>query len=932
MEIDIQDIIANTYSLNVAIPVVQHDQLQLIIEKGTFYKDEIIVTNRGEGDFRAYLESVSGIIKIENKVISGKECTIFYQIDATQLLDNIEYKDAIVMTYIGGEVVMPILIKVVNKKETLNKRIIAKETKRKEDVFFRLNKRVYNEKEVGTIKVWNSYKDYSNIKMSNALEQIGFSQGNFQLLDEKEINFSFNISEADKAHGKIPLRTTPVVHIKVKIEVTCDHQKTIKEMLIPVTEYQTVPAKRVIKNDREYKALLIELHKQYIYRIVFDDNQDTLGAISDDLCALINYNLDNVDLRLLYALLLIAMKKKLEAIEIINEIEKYMLYYDKKNESVSQVLFCLRAIINEERCYPIVKRWPDNKDDSIAKLIVKQYVNIDRYTTFEDYKRLFDMGVHSSILFALAAHCLMNRYYYPREHDTFYKAVSKWIVNKDLVTAKWAKKVDQSSIIQIDHYNIDSHITSNLYRLFPEREFLKLLAKTYIHDEISNLEAYHTFLKCLKEGVYIKNLEYYYVKAAYDNSQLIQFEYINILFNEDQHLDDIMDYFYINLLIERDTYTTLYKYHIDKINALRIDSIPFAHIPESKALKENLCQLILENRLNKEAFKYYMAGELFELNKELLINLSLMVYEKDAKQGQQLLLDMLDRNLYDGNILLKMNTFMKGSLSNLLNFYSVAQGKMVVNLTIVEDLLIKGILTRQFPNKMLEVYIDYLSRGYNPTIVKGVNEYYAAQILIEDYVPDHRIVSIFEDYISETDHLSVQIALLKSYYLTNIRNEVMINRLIYDHRAQGIVFPWYLSLVSELKLYNSERMMQYFEHYSKASHTVYFYYRLENDQCFKKVKMQHITLGMFIYKIVMFYNEVMEYYIEEVSDEGHRDILTSDIFVCNEVTEQEDMDDIYDLINTALMSQEMNDFNSFEQAVGRCVALKQEDRLSMELL
>jgi hypothetical protein len=115
------------------------------------------------------------------------------------------------------------------------------------------------------------------------------------------------------------------------------------------------------------------------------------------------------------------------------------------------------------------------------------------------------------------------------------------------------------------------------------------------------------------------------------------------------------------------------------------------------------------------------------------------------------------------------------------------------------------------------------------------------------------------------------------------------------------------------------RIQQYFEYNSQPDIEVIFNYRFDDEVEYSQLKMKHVALGLYIVSIVMFYNESIQYYIEEVYKDGSRDIKSSDFYTNKEISEQEEAETLFDLINTIEISKEMNDAISMEKTVAHYI-------------
>jgi hypothetical protein len=138
--------------------------------------------------------------------------------------------------------------------------------------------------------------------------------------------------------------------------------------------------------------------------------------------------------------------------------------------------------------------------------------------------------------------------------------------------------------------------------------------------------------------------------------------------------------------------------------------------------------------------------------------------------------------------------------------------------------------------------------------------------------------------------------------------------IIKKHIQIGIMFPWYLNIIEASGIGPNMRAQHYFEYYTAYHKQVNFCFRIGSDTHYEKIPMKHIVFGLFLAKVVLFYGEHIQYYIEEF-DAFKLDISNSDVYIKDEVQELEDDNNLYDTMNTIEISRQLKDEESLEYAI-----------------
>ncbi|PKM93398.1 MAG: hypothetical protein CVU84_15535 [Firmicutes bacterium HGW-Firmicutes-1] len=914
----------NTYHLDIPMPVLSETELVLRVVKDTTYTGRLEIFNNGEGLFAGIIESVNNIILLKESTIKGNYCIIEYSVNTSCCIIDKEFEDTIIITYNGGEILVPVKIVMVDQKTiALNKKHYPKAIEKQ--ILFELDQKSYHCEDTGILTIINPTNEQLDISLTPLNEYIVFNEKQFKVTNTKTVEMSFKISKLDKILGKVPLKTNPEIELSFKVQMKQGTIISERIMSTYLTELGKLPTKLKITTYKEYKDVVVQIYRQYCDMVLLGNKNKTVDHMLDKLKALINYDKTNIMLRLMYCLLAIECNKKDLAMKEINNIDHYLLYYDKERLDVSDLLMFFLELIKGESVNELLRRWkPMNRDSWLKILLKNKYSN--HYTNgYEEFRELYHYGEKNRILFSEVVLLLNSNPLVPYQEDKFYKAVLNWAIAKNAIGMKWLRKIENSPLQLVQHNNINEHIARKLYLKDENKNMLILLCAFYIKTNRIDEEAFIIYKKSLAERCRIVGLEEKYIQASYHNNELLNIEYLKMTFDVQMLDEKYKQFFYLNLFIQKERYKSLYFYHSKDIEQITKAFLKDNVVPDDPYEKVIYLRYLVENKLMDCIISLFEARKLLDIPEELMEELIRNVEEVHPIYAIQMAREAY-KNHNDQPIILEvLAKGLKGTISDLLDFYKVSTSNGFFPKIVVEEILFKGILTRKYSDEVMDVYYSYALKEDNNVIHQWMKHYITAQILIEDTKVSPNLITLLEDIAEKESDFGVYLALLKTYTKVSRKNEALIIRLIKELIDAGIFFSWYMQLVPENYLGERHRVQQYFEYNSNSLKKIIFNYRLDDDKQFRSVEMKHVALGLYVVNVIMFYNEGIQYYIEEIDSEGNRDIKSSDLFMKKDMIEQQESESLFDLINTIEMSKEMKDIASLQTTVEHYINISSKE-------
>lgn len=904
----------NTYHLDIPMPVLSVTELILRVEKGTSFTGTLELFNKGEGVFAGIVESVNDIIILKESTIKGNQCVIEYNVN-TSLCNIQEVKeDIIIITYNGGEILVPVKVLLFEPEIiTVDKKYQPKKEEKK--VVIELDQKSYHCEDTGILTIINPTNEKLEIVLTTLDDYIVFNEQQFLVADTKSVEMNFKVTRLDKILGKIPLKTNPEIELNFKVKMKQGTKINERMISTYLTEFGEFPAKRRITTSEEYKNILIQIYRQYCNILLQGVKNKSIDEMLYMLKLLINYDRTNIDLRLAYCILAIEYNKKDLAMKEINNIDRYLLYYDKERMDVSDLLLFFLELIKGESIQELVINWkPINRKTWLKILLKNKYItyNANRY---EEYSEIYGHGEKNRLLFSEAVLLMNSNPKIPFKEDKFYKAILTWAIAKKAIGSKWLKKIESSYLSLIQYNNLTEHIATKLYLIDDNKNMLILLCAFYININRIDEEAFHVYYRALFEKCRVVGLEEKYIQAAYYKNELLNFEFLKITYPVQLIEETYKQFYYLNLLIQKEHQKNLYYYHSKDIESMTSFFFKDNLVPDNFHEKTIYIQYLIDNEILDCIISLFEAGKLKDIAVELIVEIIKMIEGLHPKHAFLIAKEAYNDDKYHPIILEVLSRGFKGTISKLLNLYEVSMENGCYSKNVAEEILFKGILTRKHSEEVMDVFSTYTNIEDNQIIQQWMRRYIAAQILIEETNVSVKIMKLLEDIVEKEVDFGMYLALLKVYTKTIPPNDRLIVRLIKELTNAGIFFSWYMQLVPENFLGESHRIQQYFEYNSNTGKRVLFNYRLDDEVQFKKLEMKHVALGLYVVNVIMFYNEGIQYYIEEIDSEGKGDIRSSDLYIKKDIIEQQESESLFDLINTIELSKEMKDIASLHKTV-----------------
>lgn len=155
-----------------------------------------------------------------------------------------------------------------------------------------------------------------------------------------------------------------------------------------------------------------------------------------------------------------------------------------------------------------------------------------------------------------------------------------------------------------------------------------------------------------------------------------------------------------------------------------------------------------------------------------------------------------------------------------------------------------------------------------------------------------------------------RLAILKDYAEREVLTDAQIQYVDYSMRLfaeKGMIFPFFTKFEGKVPLPPCMEDKLYVEYQTNPEHRVMISYLIDNDEDtrFVKEEMRHVGYGVFVKEFILFYQEVLQYYITEEQNGEER--ITESFYRELDAVKVHDETTKYGQINLILTAQDLKD-------------------------
>ncbi len=333
-----------------------------------------------------------------------------------------------------------------------------------------------------------------------------------------------------------------------------------------------------------------------------------------------------------------------------------------------------------------------------------------------------------------------------------------------------------------------------------------------------------------------------------------------------------------------------------------------------KDARKYLIDMLVSNRLYEKAYDMameYGIDMLAAASKVVLCENALKVQHVDDDFMVQLAISAFKTGKYSDLVLKYLCENYTGPTDELINLWHAADKFSISSMKLDERILEQGIYTQIEPEKISDIFMEYYKRAGNEKLILAYISLVAHGYLHSGRCKADFIFDIIEKrYIgNRTLNDACQLALLKHFAektdITQDELEIedtLLKYYIYNNMYFDFFARLDYRLLEKYFLYD-KAFLQYES--TPGTHVVLHYSRDEDGEEFNSEDMVEMYDGIYVKTFVIFFGELIRYYITEEHDNSI-EVKESNRLTCNNIPGDNDHSR-YNLINEMIISDTLSD-------------------------
>ena len=333
-----------------------------------------------------------------------------------------------------------------------------------------------------------------------------------------------------------------------------------------------------------------------------------------------------------------------------------------------------------------------------------------------------------------------------------------------------------------------------------------------------------------------------------------------------------------------------------------------------KDARKYLIDMLVSNRLYEKAYDMameYGIDMLAAASQVVLCENALKVQHVDDDFMVQLAISAFKTGKYSDLVLKYLCENYTGPTDELINLWHAADKFSISSMKLDERILEQGIYTQIEPEKISDIFMEYYKRAGNEKLILAYISLVAHGYLHSGGCKADFIFDIIEKRFigNRTLNDACQLALLKHFAektdITQAELEIedtLLKYYIYNNMYFDFFAKLDYRLLKKYFIYD-KAFLQYES--TPGAHVVLHYSRDEDGEEFNTEDMVEMYDGIYVKTFVIFFGELIRYYITEEHDNSI-EVKESNRLTCNNIPGDNDHSR-YNLINEMIISDTLSD-------------------------
>ena len=344
----------------------------------------------------------------------------------------------------------------------------------------------------------------------------------------------------------------------------------------------------------------------------------------------------------------------------------------------------------------------------------------------------------------------------------------------------------------------------------------------------------------------------------------------------------------------------------------RLNEIDFSIL--DKSARQYLMDMLIMNRQYDFAYELISQYGIDQINSASKVSLASHLIEENGEEDENLLRiceQTFISGKYNDRILSYLAEFYNGPTDVMRKVWDASKEYDIDTFELEERILVQMMYSDAYLPKAEQVFYNYYENGGRELVVLAFLSDCAHKYFVRDAEYDNTIFDIIQSRYEFGLELNdaCKLGLLKYLSELSNRSEAQFkieDELLAEYTCRNMNFAFYKKLDRELILKYHLYDKVFLEYRtSPHSHVVLHYSRDEDGEEFTTEDMFDVYEGIFVKPFVLFFGEMIQYYITEEKD-NQVEVTESNRISNNDVYSEKDQSR-YNLINQMLISTTLQD-------------------------
>ena len=338
------------------------------------------------------------------------------------------------------------------------------------------------------------------------------------------------------------------------------------------------------------------------------------------------------------------------------------------------------------------------------------------------------------------------------------------------------------------------------------------------------------------------------------------------------------------------------------------------------AARQYMLEMLVDYHMYDKAYDIIQVYGLDQAGAAAKVTLASYMIDRYAKEEEKdefllhLCFDAFFQKKYNDKILRYLCDFYEGPTELMLSLWRTAREFEINTFELKERILVQMMFADVDTGNQTELFAEYYEEGGRELVVLAWISASAHAYFIKQKPVSLDVLSIIRyRYLHHMElNDACRLALLKSLAESDGEDEEryrLEDELLAEYTRRNMNFAFYKKMDKRLVLKYHLYDKVFLEYRTNPKkHVVLHYSRDEDGENFRSEDMQNVYDGIFVAEFILFFGEVVQYYITE--EYGNKvEVMESSRITSNDVYSQKD-ESRYNLINQMLMSETLSDEQS----------------------